>query len=262
LEERIGKKVTHLVAAEIGGANAFTPLAVAARRGVQVLDADTIGRAFPELQMSSCNLYGINPCPAHLVDAMGNYIALELPNPRDLERFCRRITIEMGSSAALCAYVMDGTQAQQALIPGSVSRAISIGREMRRSSKPIANLVHTQKGKLLCEGIIAAVDQRIIDGFLRGTFTVFDGNAKVTVHYQNEFLLAEKDGVPMACTPDILIPLESETATPVTSEALQYGLRVSLIALPAPQLWRTEKGLGLVGPAAFGYQADYNRIKV
>ena len=262
LEERIGKKVTHLVAAEIGGANAFTPLTAAARRGVKVLDADTIGRAFPELQMSSCNLFGINPSPAHLVDAMGNYIALELPDPRDLERFCRRITIEMGSSAALCAYVMDGVQARETLIPGSVSRAISSGREMRTSSRPISCLIRTPKGKLLCEGMIVAVEQQIIAGFLRGTFTVLGEKGNVTVHYQNEYLLAEEEGVPLACTPDILIPLESETATPVTSEALQYGLRVSLIALPAPHLWRTEKGLALVGPAAFGYRADYNKIKI
>ncbi len=56
IEERLQRKPTVLMAAEIGGANAFTPLLAAAKSGLPILDADMIGRAFPELQMSSCYL--------------------------------------------------------------------------------------------------------------------------------------------------------------------------------------------------------------
>ena len=56
IEEKLLRKPTVLMAAEIGGANAFTPLLAAAKTGLPILDADMIGRAFPELQMSSCFL--------------------------------------------------------------------------------------------------------------------------------------------------------------------------------------------------------------
>lgn len=39
------------MAAEVGGANSFEPLVVGAKVGLPVLDADGMGRAFPELQV-------------------------------------------------------------------------------------------------------------------------------------------------------------------------------------------------------------------
>lgn len=46
-EELLGKKISYLVAAEVGGGNAFTPLMVGAQLGIPVIDADTLGGLFP-----------------------------------------------------------------------------------------------------------------------------------------------------------------------------------------------------------------------
>lgn len=262
IEETLGKKVTHLMAAEIGGANAFTPLIAAAKRRMKVLDADTLGRAFPELQMSSCNLHKISPTPSILADSLGNCITLDLQDTFALERFCRRITVEMGSNAAVSTYLMTGKQAKKAVISGSVTRAINIGRTLKNSNEPIECLIKTHGAKKLCAGMIIDVNQQVLDGFLKGTFTILDENKKVVVHYQNEFLMVEREGIPLASTPDIIMPLEQETGTPITSESLQYGLRVVLVGLQSPELWRTEKGLETVGPKVFGYEIDYNKIKI
>ena len=40
-----------VMSCEIGGANGLEPLAIAARMDLPVLDADFMGRAFPELQV-------------------------------------------------------------------------------------------------------------------------------------------------------------------------------------------------------------------
>ena len=77
VERRLGRKPTVLMAAEIGGANAITPLLIAAKWGIPVLDADMIGRAFPELQMSSCYLKGLKPTPAVMADCLGNTVVIE-----------------------------------------------------------------------------------------------------------------------------------------------------------------------------------------
>ena len=50
-----------MISAEIGGANSFEPLVTGARVGLPVLDADGMGRAFPELQVCDlCSYYALS----------------------------------------------------------------------------------------------------------------------------------------------------------------------------------------------------------
>ena len=51
VEKIIGKKVNAIMPIEAGGVNATLPLVVSALSGLPVIDADGMGRAFPELQM-------------------------------------------------------------------------------------------------------------------------------------------------------------------------------------------------------------------
>jgi len=51
--------------------------------------------------------------------------------------------------------------------------------------------------------------------------------------------------------------MDSEAGEAVGSEMLRYGQRISVVALPAPELFLTPKGLAAVGPRAFGYDFDY-----
>lgn len=57
-----------LLCIEIGGFNAIEPLLLGAQLDLAVLDADTMGRAFPELQMSTMFIHGHWASPAVLVD--------------------------------------------------------------------------------------------------------------------------------------------------------------------------------------------------
>ena len=51
IEEYTGEKATALISNEIGGSNSVEPLIPAAMAGLPVVDADGMGRAFPEFQM-------------------------------------------------------------------------------------------------------------------------------------------------------------------------------------------------------------------
>ena len=46
----------------------------------------------------------------------------------------------------------------------------------------------------------------------------------------------------------------------IGTETLRYGQRVTVIALPAPSLLMTKKGLRHVGPRAFGYDLDFRSL--
>ena len=48
-----------------------------------------------------------------------------------------------------------------------------------------------------------------------------------------------------------------KTGRPIGTEEQRYGLRVAVLALPAPVLLRSDVALKSVGPRAFGYDFDY-----
>ena len=61
----------------------------------------------------------------------------------------------------------------------------------------------------------------------------------------------------LATTPDLICPVDTETFTPVPTDALKYGKRVMVGGLKRFPLWRTKEGLELVGPRYFGVDTDY-----
>lgn len=262
IEKSFGRPIDALMPAEIGGANAFAPLLVAGELNLPIIDADCIGRAFPQLQMNSCNLAGVNPWPAFLADGLGNTVTIETKNAHDMERLARQVTIAMGSNAALAFHMMQGRdQVQSSVVPGSITTAIAIGKAIlqarQEQSDPVEKLIKATNGKLLSQGTITDIDQCVQDGFLEGTLSIHTPSGDVQLIYQNEYLLAKKGTEILGTTPDILMLLETESGTPITSESLRFGLRVSLIAIEAPKIWQSEKALKLVGPRVFGFDADY-----
>jgi DUF917 family protein len=54
----------------------------------------------------------------------------------------------------------------------------------------------------------------------------------------------------------VICVLAGETGAPVSVELLRQGQRVTVVALPGPDVWRSAAGLALAGPAAFGYDLD------
>uniref|UniRef100_A0A7S1PQ55 S-Me-THD-like C-terminal domain-containing protein n=1 Tax=Alexandrium catenella TaxID=2925 RepID=A0A7S1PQ55_ALECA len=80
------------------------------------------------------------------------------------------------------------------------------------------------------------------------------GQRPVAVEFQNEFLIArDADSVVLGSVPDLLCLVETATGRPIATEEVRYGLRVSLLCLPAPPQLRTEAALREVSPGAFGY---------
>lgn len=81
----------------------------------------------------------------------------------------------------------------------------------------------------------------------------------MVIPFQNEFLYAalcdkdgSKDSQEVVCTVPHLISVLGQDGEAIGSQELRYGLHVSVIALPAHPLWKTEKALKVGGPARFG----------
>ena len=66
-----GRQVYAFMPMEAGGVNSMLPIAAAARLGLPLVDADGMGRAFPELQMVTFTMGGVSATPMALVDEKG-----------------------------------------------------------------------------------------------------------------------------------------------------------------------------------------------
>ncbi len=253
IENHYQRKIDYLLTIEIGGANAFTPLIAASKFGLPLIDGDTLGRAFPTLNISSCNLKGISASPAFLCDVNGRCLIVEADSAFEMEEKCRKITEEMGSSAAISFYIMNGKQAKEAVIRKSVSRAIEIGQAMQKEN-PIQNLIDATHGTWIGSGVICDIEQHIDNAFLKGFLKIEGEKGSFSIDYQNEYLLVSQNGKIVGKIPDIIVLLEEESGKPIPSEALLFGLRISIVSFPSPDIWKTPEGLALTAPKCFGYE--------
>lgn len=260
----LGQRPAYIGCAEIGGVNSTTPIAAAAQLGIPLVDGDMMGRAFPEIQMVLPGLIGVSASPMSIVDERGNCAIIKTLDNHWTERLARQLTTEMGSSAAISMYVLTGAEARQGYVPRTLTLAGELGAALRRAQEshadPVDAVVSVIGGQRLADGKLTDVERRTHTGFARGTATVTTDDGTATIWFQNENLIARIDGEVAATTPDLIIILERDTGEPITTEALRYGQRVSVIAAPADERWHSEGGIGLTGPRYFGYDIDPVRV--
>lgn len=266
VEAMRGQRVCALMCFTVGGANGVLPVTWAARLGLPLVDADGMGRALSGLHRQAMHLAGIAAGPVVLTDGRGNTMVLHPDDDDWAERLARGATGTLGGVCAATLYLMTVEEAPAAAIEGSISRAFHLGDALGALGEAgrQAPVGVALGGTLLIRGKVVDVERRVDEGFVHGSATVA-GTAEcegrhLRLELQNEFLLAIDDGLPRAAVPDVISVLASDTGDPVATERLAYGERVTVVALPAPDVWRSEAGLSMSGPRAFGYDVDYAAI--
>jgi DUF917 family protein len=246
-----------------GGANGLLPVMWAARIGLPLVDADGMGRAFPELQQQAMHLAGVPASPVVVTDGRGNAQVLYCAGDAWAERMARSAAACFGGVCAGALYCMTALEARDAAISGSLSRAVGIGAALSEGDavrERIDALCDLHDAVVVIEGMVVNVERRADGGFVRGSATIREaasGARELRLELQNEFLLAVEDGAVRAAVPDLISVLSLDTGKPIATERLGRGERVVVIAMPAPDRWLSPAGLSVVGPAAFGYDVDY-----
>jgi hypothetical protein len=262
VEELWGKPVVALLAAEIGGTNGMAPAAWGARAGLPVVDADGMGRAFPEVPQVTMAVAGISPNPAVMTDERGNIVIFRGIDGQWMERMERALAVEFGGQSSSSEYQMTVAQAKTATVRGSVSLAVRIGRVLIESEHdPVVALAQAIDATVLIVGKVVDVERRTTKGFVRGQVTIEglleDAGRTIRLEIQNENLVAVEGVQVHAMVPDIITVIDTESGYAIQTELVRYGQRVSVIAFPCDPIWRTPAGLELAGPRAFGYDIDY-----
>lgn len=258
IEKYYGCKASALLAAEIGGSNAFSPLLCAGMIGCSIIDGDTIGRAFPEVHMTSCGLFGISNLPSFLSSVAGDVVMINALGELSLEKLTRNITISFGSKAAIISDIMSGAEAKKVVIRNTYTRAIQLGDVIitarNHGLNPAEVLVQKRLAQVVVFGAINELNRTIDAGFVVGNFSIKANEEKIVkVFFKNENLLVTCRDQVIVGTPDIIIPVERISGNPLTTEQLELGKEVALLVLDCDPLWKTEAGLKMVGLKVFGY---------
>ena len=266
IEAHTGRRIDAVLGDEVGGGNGIYPMITAARLDLPVVDADGMGRAFPEVQMTSFFAYGQATQPAALSDADGNTLVItQASTPEMLEKLMRTATVAMGCTACMTTAPMTGEFVRRYGIAHTTSQAWTLGDAVLRAraakTDPIASILAEAGGTFLMKGKVTDISRRIAGGFVRGVLTIAgldaDAGRTMTIDIQNEYLVATEGDRRLTMVPDLICIVDSETGRPIGTEEQRYGLRVAVLALPAPPILRTEPALRLMGPRAFGYDFDF-----
>ncbi|MCY3979890.1 MAG: DUF917 domain-containing protein [Chloroflexi bacterium] len=275
LEERTGRQFDAVAIAEIGGANSMQPLIAGLQAGIPTVDSDSMGRAFPEIQMSSY-LFGSDAkvAPYAMVDAADN--AAVIPSAvSDLwgERIARNIAVSMGARAGLVACMMSGAQLKASGVHYTMSLAHHLGARAIEAQEQKSDVPQVAAdvldGEVIFRGKISDVNRRTTKGFARGhvridRFSLVSARGsqddRLEIEFQNELLIARINGEVVVTTPDLICIVTEEEGEPVTTEMLRYGTRVAVIAAPAPAQLKSEVALEVVGPRAFGYDVEFRPL--
>jgi DUF917 family protein len=266
VEDATGQPVVGLMVSEIGGGNGLLPIAWAAKTGLPLLDADGMGRAFPQVDMMSMNVAGLPPELIVVADERDNIVTIRAADGAWAELLARAVTDVFGGSAAMADYVMPVARAHGAIVEGSVTQALRIGRAVLDAVDPVAGLLAAVNGIKLVEGKVVDVQRRTAGGFVRGSVVVegygTDAGRLLRIEVQNENLVVLEDGEVRASVPDLITVVDSQTADAIATELIRYGQRVAVVAFPCDPIWRTARGLLLTGPRAFGYDFDFVPVEV
>jgi len=268
-----GRKITHIVSFEVGGANSVIPLIAAAAKKIPLIDGDGMGRALPEAQMMTFAIEGVRPTPAVAVDYAGGATYFDTADTLLYERQIRNIAMAMGGMVFTAEHPMTANEARRAIVPGTISFALQIGQTLngnygnaRQVEAPLKALFeHSDYGilKHLYTGKIVDINRKIVGGFDVGEATIesVGGRAPpMTLSIKNEFLVATVAGKVKASVPDLITMVDHETSSPINSERIHYGQRVTVFGIGCPPHYRTERALKVVAPRAFGFDFDYQPI--
>ncbi|MEZ5666821.1 MAG: DUF917 domain-containing protein [Alphaproteobacteria bacterium] len=270
-EELLGEKAVAVMPIEAGGVNATLPCVVGSLMGLPVVDADGMGRAFPELQMTTFGIYGIPGSPVVIKDEHDNEVVVNAVDNETAEWLARVVCIRMGGKAEITLYPMRGRDAKAKSVHHTISLALEIGRAIGAAraahADPFAALqtffaqaAPPRHCRVLFDGKIVDLLRETTRGFAIGRLVLqaLDGSdTRMEVVFQNEYLHARIGARTLAMAPDLICVLDRETAEPITADGLKYGQRVKVVGVSVPPVMRTPEALAVWGPRIFGLDMDY-----
>ena len=264
LEKLHGQKISTLVPIELGGANTAACIAAAAEMGICVVDGDYTGRAIPEIQQTTPFIKERELLPVASFDCWGNTACITgSVNWRMAERIGKMIADGGYSKCAQAGFFMPVEEMRETVIHGTLSECMQAGRTIRLAAgqDPAAAVAKAVGGTIVCRGKVVKKEWWDKIGYYWGTHTIageggFAGT-ELKIWFKNENHMSWKNGEVFVTSPDMLQVIDTKTGFPYTNNKIEEGMEVTVIAMKARDIFRSERGLFVLSPKAFGYDMAY-----
>ena len=251
LADAVGFEPAFVIPFETGAGNSLTPMQVAIQKSIPVVDGDPVGRAVPQIDMTTFHLAGIPISPLGLANEDHITAVLRTEHPYDMERVARAIASELGGVAAIACYAMQGADMKRHIIRDTTTLCESIGatiRQTRLEGGDVANaLVERFDGYLLGRGRVASIRSETRGGFDFG-FVEVTGELPLDISFQNENMVASRDGAILATVPDLICAVDGD-GTPMTNADIVEGMEIAYLGMAADRAFRTPEAFGLFAKA-------------
>ena len=266
LEKMHGKTASALVPIELGGANTASCIAAAAEMGIDVVDGDYTGRAIPEIQQTTPFIFNKPLLPVTSYDCWENVSCItETVNWRMTERIGKMIAAAGYSKCAQAGFFFSVKEMNEVLLHGTLSECYKVGRALRlayqEGNDPAQAAVDAAGGWIVCRGRVSEKKWWDQIGYYWGTHTItgegeFAGT-ELKIWFKNENHMSWKNGKRFVTSPDMLQVIDAKTGQPYTNNKIEEGMDVAVIAMPAREIFRSERGLFVLSPRAFGFEEPY-----
>ncbi|MFZ0739724.1 MAG: DUF917 domain-containing protein [Candidatus Acidiferrales bacterium] len=271
LQKYMNKTFVATIAGEIGPGNTPAAMSAAAHIGIAQLDADTVGRAAPEIDQNVVLAAGLQITPAAGATAYGDELILAkiAATSREEDFFRAASMVSMGIGVTDTPIAGRDAKREGVLVQGSISHAEEVGKAYRIAVEthrdPIQAVLDAGHGYRLFEGKIADFKWKDQGGYLVGDVEIsgsgkYQGSA-FKIAYKNENLVSWRDGKFSVTCPDLITMVIKDSGKAIANPDFEKGQETVVIGFISPPNWRTPLGLELFGPRRFGFDTPYVPIE-
>lgn len=237
MERHFGRKVDYVVPFELGGLNTPVIMSLASRLGIPMLNADLLGRAAPETQMTSLIGLGISLYPMVMLDGEGTTAFVERADSIFFaDQLGRWMVQQAKGMGANNHYPMSGADAKRAVLPGTVTHAIQLGSKLLKAHEEGASGVETVRqhtcAHVLGQGRVVDVFEEDRNAFFYKRAVIESDHGRLELTIMNEYMLARLNGKTVTLFPDSIMVLHSGSGCGIISLDLVKGLDVTVLVGP------------------------------
>jgi DUF917 family protein len=270
LERYLGRDIGLLVSTEIGGINTGAILDAAANLGKPLADGDYAGRAIPELNATTPQIFGAPFVPWAFADQYGNRVVIrEAATNAFAERLGKFLAQSVFGLIGTALVPVSAEEAGRMLVRGTLTECLELGRAIRVAREegrdPVQAAADALGGWVLFRGTLTSREWVDQEGYMVGTHLItgegeHDGHA-LKIWFKNENHMSWLDDRPFVCSPDILEVCDAESGEPQVNTYLSEGQRVAVVGRKRREQFDTETGLATLGPRHFGWDVEFTPIE-
>ncbi|MEM2143618.1 MAG: DUF917 domain-containing protein, partial [Candidatus Thorarchaeota archaeon] len=173
LEDYMGVKFAAVVPFELGGVNTPAPIDAAVKHRTRCVDGDYSGRAVPEISQNTVCIKGLSMGPMALVDWYGDTTIVENIVSYEMgERISKALSEAAWGRVGNVAFPLRGAEFREAVIPGTLTTALDVGRAIRTSREsgddPADAIAERVGGWVLFRGRVVGKKWENREGYMWG----------------------------------------------------------------------------------------------